>query len=88
MASCTCHVLCVTKQRRLERFVRPHATPASEGPQELLLWMPPKATRLVCAGPGTVLELAEVAYAASDCLARSGCPKPPCTDLTRRIARD
>src|SRR5690606_21522615 len=27
MASCTCHVLCVTKRRRLERIVRPqHAT--------------------------------------------------------------
>ena len=27
MASCTCHVLCVTKRRRLERLVRPqHAT--------------------------------------------------------------
>ena len=26
MASCTCHVLCVTKRRRLERIVRRNAT--------------------------------------------------------------
>jgi hypothetical protein len=87
MASCTCHVVCVTKQRRLERFVRPHATPASERLQEWLLWMPPKARRLGRAGTHTVLELAEGVRAASDCLARSDCPKPAGTDLTRRTAQ-
>lgn len=84
MASCTCHVLCVTKRRRLERTVRRHATTKIGERQALGLG---SSRSRQCPGAPTrnlSLDLAEAGNERSGCNACLQLSEGYRDDLSRR----